>query len=486
MRVLHVCSELFPLLKTGGLADVSGALPPALDKLGVNSRVLVPGFPAFMQGVANKKLLIELPARFGATAVNIYSGNVPDSSIELYVIDAPGLYDRSGNPYADINNHAYPDNYRRFALLGYVAMQFASGLDTEWKPDVVHAHDWHAGLAAAYLKSAELATGRPLAGSVFTVHNLAYQGLFPSNIYHELNLPWQFFEMNGLEFHNKVSYLKAGLFFSDKLTTVSPTYAREIQGHEQGCGLNGLLGSRRYDLYGVLNGVDPEIWSPTRDKLLPANYSSKSMPGKHKCKTALQEQMGLKVQNDAPLFVVVSRLTEQKGLNLVQSCLEEILRQGGQLAILGSGDKELEQAFTAAAAAHPESVAVQLGYDEHQAHRIIAGGDVILVPSRFEPCGLTQLYGLGYGTIPLVRKVGGLADTVTDCSLENLADETATGFVFNEFNDEDYSRAIRRAFALYNRKADWKQVQKRGMQQDFSWDVAAKQYLSLYRQVVKA
>ena len=210
------------------------------------------------------------------------------------------------------------------------------------------------------------------------------------------------------------------------------------------------------------------------------------MPGKHKCKTALQEQMGLKVQNDAPLFVVVSRLTEQKGLNLVQSCLEEILRQGGQLAILGSGDKELEQAFTAAAAAHPESVAVQLGYDEHQAHRIIAGGDVILVPSRFEPCGLTQLYGLGYGTIPLVRKVGGLADTVTDCSLENLADETATGFVFNEFNDEDYSRAIRRAFALYNRKADWKQVQKRGMQQDFSWDVAAKQYLSLYRQVVKA
>lgn len=483
MRVLHVCSELFPLLKTGGLADVSGALPVALSEFGVDSRVLVPGFPAFMDGIVNKELLLELPPKFGATSVNIYTGNVKDTDVFLYVIDAPGLFDRPGNPYVDINQHSYPDNYRRFAILGYIAMQLASGLDASWKPQVVHGHDWHAGLAPAYLKAAEIAMGLPLAGTVFTVHNLAYQGLFPAHIFHELGLPNQFYEMNGLEFHGKVSFLKSGLFFSDKLTTVSPTYANEIQGDEQGCGLNGLIGSRKYDLRGILNGVDPNVWSPAKDQLIPANYSVKSMTGKLKCKTALQEHYGLKIQNDAPLFVVVSRLTEQKGLNLVLEGLEQIISLGGQLAILGSGDRNIEEAFQAAAKNNPENISVQLGYDESQAHRIIAGGDVILVPSRFEPCGLTQLYGLNYGTLPLVRSVGGLADTVTDCTLENIADETATGFVFGAFNVTEYNRAVRRAFALYKRKTDWKQIQKRGMQQHFGWENAAKQYLTLYQQV---
>jgi starch synthase len=485
MRVLHVCSELFPLLKTGGLADVTGALPESLDKFGVDSRTLVPGFPAFMDKAAKKQLLIELPGKFGASSIRIYRAQVPDSSIELYIIDAPELFNRDGNPYANNNSHAYADNYRRFALLGYIGMQLASGLDKNWTPQVVHAHDWHAGLTAAYMKAHEINTGKPMAGTVYTIHNLAYQGLFPPYTFEELELPNQFFEMNGMEFYGKLSFMKAGLFFSNKITTVSPTYALEIQGEEQGCGLNGLLGGRRYDLRGILNGVDPKVWSPSKDKLIHANYSVSSMAGKLKCKTALQEQMGLKVQDEKPLFVVVSRLTEQKGLNLVLEGLPELLKQGGQIAVLGSGDKDKEEAFRAAAATNPDMVAVQFGYDEAQAHRIIAGGDVILVPSRYEPCGLTQLYGLGYGTLPLVRAVGGLVDTVTDCALENMADKTATGFVFEQFNVDSYNRAVRRAFALYERKTDWKQVQKRGMQQGFGWDVAAKQYLSLYEQVAR-
>ena len=483
MRVLHVCSELFPLLKTGGLADVAGALPPALAPLGCDSRVLVPGFPAFMHGVTDKQLLLEVAPKFGATAIRLYLGKVPNSEISLYIIDAAGLFDRPGNPYADSNNNAYYDNYQRFALLGWMAAQLASGLDKAWRPKVVHGHDWHAGLTPAYLKAAELAGGRKLAGSVFTVHNLAYQGVFPPQVLSELDLPHEFMDVNGLEFVGQVSFIKAGLFFADIITTVSPTYAREIQGEEQGCGLNGLLSTRRYNLHGVLNGVDPEVWSPAKDALITKTYSARSMPGKLKCKTALQEHTGLTVQNDAPLFVVVSRLTEQKGLNLVLAGLSEIVSRGGQIVILGSGDAEMEKAFKAAAKAHPQSIAVQIGYDEEQAHRIVAGGDVILVPSRFEPCGLTQLYGLMYGTLPLVRRVGGLADTVTDCSLENLADGTATGFIFDQFEQVAYTKALCRAFALYSRKAEWKQVQKRAMQQEFGWDSAAKQYVELYKQV---
>lgn len=483
MRVLHVCSELFPLLKTGGLADVAGALPPALELLGCNNRVLVPGFPSIMQGIINKELLVEIPARFGAHSICLYTGLVPGSGTFIYVIDAPGLYDRGGNPYTDEHNNGYADNYLRFALLGYIAMQLANGLDSSWRAQVVHGHDWHAGLAAAYLKAAEIANGIPLAGSVFTIHNLAYQGVFPSHTFSELDLPPQFFHINGLEFHGQVSFLKAGLFFSNKLTTVSPTYAEEIQGEEQGWGLNGLLGSRCYDLRGILNGVDQTVWNPAHDKLISNNYSFKSMPGKLKSKTELQELTGLRVQNEAPLFVVVSRLTDQKGLNLVLDGLPEIIKRGGQLVILGSGDPHLEAAFRATAIENSESVAVQIGYDENYAHRIIAGGDVILVPSRFEPCGLTQLYGLMYGTLPLVRKVGGLADTVTDCALENLADETATGFVFEKFEINEFNNAVRRVFALYARKSDWKKVQKRGMQQQFSWESSAKQYLALYKQV---
>ncbi|MDB5841071.1 MAG: glgA [Herminiimonas sp.] len=483
--VLHVCSEIYPLLKTGGLADVAGALPPAQIRLGCDARILLPGFPAILAGIAERRLVTQLPARFGAAGISLHAGVLPDSGVPAYVIEAPGLYDRAGNPYADAANQPYPDNYRRFGLLSWMAAQLAQGLDPSWQPDVVHGHDWHAGLAPAYLRAAAAHSGRALAGSVFTVHNLAYQGMFPADTFGGLGLPGAFFDVYGVEFHNQLSFLKAGLFYAGKVTTVSPTYAREIQDPEQGYGLDGLLRSRNEagDLAGILNGVDPGVWNPATDPAIATPYTSRSVSRKLECKVALQKETGLRVQNDAPLFCVVSRLTDQKGLNLVLAGLPELLRRGGQLVLLGSGDAALEAAFQAAALANPEAVAVQIGYDEEKSHRIIAGGDVVLVPSRFEPCGLTQLYGLRYGTLPLVRRVGGLADTVVDCSLENIGDELATGFVFDAFSEDAFMAALRRAFALYGRKRDWTQVQKRGMKQEFSWDIAAQKYLALYEQV---
>ena len=483
MRVLHVCTEIYPLLKTGGLADVAGALPAAQAESGCDARVLVPGFPALRAGILDQQTVAELAPAFGARSIRLLRGVLPDSGVAAYVIDAPELYDRPGNPYADASNQAYPDNLQRFALLGWIAARLADGLDEAWRPQVVHAHDWHAGLAPAYLKAAEQATGRKLAGSVQTIHNLAYQGNFPSHTFGYLQLPAHFYDVNGIEFFGQCSFLKAGLFFADKITTVSPTYAREIQHAEQGCGLDGLLRTRARDLAGILNGVDDAVWHPATDALIPKNYGSGDFAGKLACKTALQREAGLAVRNDGPLFCAVSRLTEQKGLHLVLAALPEIVRRGGQIMLLGSGDTELESAFAAAAAANPQAVAVRIGYDEQLAHRLIAAGDVILVPSRFEPCGLTQLYGLKYGTLPLVRKVGGLADTVVDSSLENMGDELATGFVFESFDEAGIGAAVRRAFALYQRKADWQLVQERGMQQEFGWDTAAAQYAALYRQI---
>ena len=478
MRVLHVCSEIYPLLKTGGLADVAGALPLAQVHAGVDARVLVPGFPALRAGVLDQELVAEV-----AGGVRLYRGVMPDSALPVYVIDAPHLYDRPGNPYADANNDAYPDNDRRFALLGSIAAQLAQGLDASWRPQILHAHDWHAGLAPAYLKAAEQAAGRRIAGSVQTIHNLAYQGNFPAHAFEALQLPRHFYAADGLEFYGMVSFLKAGLFYADKLTTVSPTYAREIQGLEQGCGFDGLLRARSGDLAGILNGVDDTVWNPAVDPFIPQPYEVHNLVGKRQGKAALQREAGLAVQDQAPLFCIVSRLTEQKGLHLVLDALPGIVARGGQLMVLGAGDTAFEAQLQAAAAANPASVAVHLGYDEQLAHRLIAASDVIMVPSRFEPCGLTQLYGLKYGTLPLVRRVGGLADTVVDASLENLDDESATGFVFDGFDAAGIDAAVRRAFALYKRANEWEDVQAHAMQQQFGWDAAAAHYLTLYQQI---
>jgi len=480
MKVLQVCAELFPLIKTGGLADVCGALPAALRARGCDIRVLLPGLPAIRRGVPDAQPL-ETVVPVGGGSARLLAGTLPDGT-PCYLVDSP-LFDREGNPYSGPDGRAYDDNHRRFALLGRIAAQLAEALDAHWRPQVVHAHDWHAALAPAYLRAAAGRLGRRLAGSVYTVHNLAYQGVFPMAVQPELGLPPDYFGVHGMEFWGQVNFMKAGLVYSDRLTTVSPSYAREIQGVEQGCGLDGVLRERSAQLSGILNGVDPQVWDPAADTHTAAPYDATRLAGKAACRAALQSEFGLSGQKDAPVFGIVSRLTEQKGLPLVLAGLPELLRRGAQLVVLGSGDAPLETSLRDAADAAPSQVGVRFGYDEALAHRIVAGADVILVPSRFEPCGLTQLYGLRYGTLPLVRRVGGLADTVVDSTLENLGDDHATGFVFDAFDAEPYVAAVRRACTLFTRRAEWERVQQRAMAQRFDWDVAAAEYQALYEQV---
>ncbi len=481
MKVLQVSAEIFPLLKTGGLADIAGALPAALTAVGCDVRVLLPGFASILQDLADATVLSQVVTPWGET-VTLRHGRLATLNVHAYVIDAPALYHRAGSPYEDAQRQPYADNYRRFALLGWMADQLAQGLDPQWTPQVVHAHDWHAALAPAYLAFSR-ERQRQRVASVYTVHNLAYQGVFAPQHFHELGLPDAAFSINGLEFYGQISFMKAGLFYADRITTVSPTYAQEIQTPEQGCGLDGLLRARRSALSGILNAVDASVWNPATDKLITSGYSTSKPAGKARCKEALQTEMGLAVKRQAPLFGVVSRLTEQKGLHLVLSGIDELLSRGGQLVVLGSGEGWLEAALREQARKHPQSVAVRLGYDEALAHRIFGATDVTLVPSRFEPCGLTQMYGLSYGSLPLVRRVGGLADTVVDCTLEDLAAQTANGFVFDDFTAEAFSRALRRAFALYARADEWAEVVRRAMQQDFGWTASAEKYLALYREL---
>jgi len=477
MQVLHVCSEIFPLLKTGGLADVVGALPAAQIAEGIDTRVLIPGFPDIKKGVKDTQLVATLQTFAGS--VELHYGEF--AGVGIYIIDAPGLYDRPGSPYHDESQYAYTDNYLRFALLGWMGCELACGVDSHWRPEVVHAHDWHAGLACAYLA----ARGRP-AKSVFTVHNLAYQGLFAAHHLEQIELPASFFNMFGLEFFGQISYLKAGLFFADHITAVSPTYAREITLPEFGYGMEDLLRQRQLEgrLTGILNGVDPAIWDPAHDLLLTARYNRDVLDAKVENKRQLQIAMGLKIDEKVPVFAVVSRLTKQKGLDLVLEALPGLLEQGGQLVLLGAGDAVLQQGFLAAAAEYPGQVGVQIGYHEAFSHRIMGGADVIMVPSRFEPCGLTPLYGLKYGTLPLVRRTGGLADTVNDSSLENLADGIASGFAFEDSNAWSLLRAIRRAFVLWSRPSLWRYVQRQAMAMDFSWQVAALAYRDLYQRLL--
>ena len=481
MRVLHVAAELFPLVKTGGLADVVGALPQALVRQGADVRLVLPGYPAFADALLHLKTLIELGPVFGAARVALWLGTLPYSHVQAYVVDAPYLYRRPGGPYQAADGSEWPDNLQRFALLGWMAAHLAAGeLDTDWMPDVLHAHDWHAAMACAYV-SAHPATA---AATVFTVHNLAYQGLFPAHDFAQLGLPLRYMQSHGVEFHGQLSFMKAGLKYARRVTTVSPTYAREIATHEFGCGLDGVIRSRGADVSGILNGVDGAVWDPSTDSSLAARYSAQDLAGKLRDKRALQEEVGLRTDDRAPLFGVVSRLTAQKGLDLVLAVLPALLRDGAQLVVQGSGDPVLEAAFTAAAFAHPQQVAVRVGYDEALAHRLIAGSDVILVPSRFEPCGLTQLYGLRYGTLPLVRRVGGLADTVVDASAQSLGDGSATGFVFDAATPAALEEALQRVLQVWNRPEQWRRVMRHAMAQDFSWDGSAARYLCLYRELL--
>jgi starch synthase len=499
LRVLHVAAEIYPWVKTGGLADVMGALPASLARGGLDVRVLLPGLPPLMQALREERPVVRLgraaephtgfleTASLGAQSVTLVRGTLPldgKQQLDAYLIDAPALYQRPGTPYGGPDGKDWPDNHLRFGLLGWVAAQLAAGLlDDGWRAELLHAHDWHAGLAPAYLRLGAAAATPPVA-SVFTIHNLAYQGLFPAAALGALDLPAAAFGIDGLEFHGQISFMKAGIQYADRVTTVSPSYAREIQTPQQGCGLDGLLRHRRDVLAGVLNGVDPAVWNPARDAYLNDSYSARSFAGKARLKAALQRQLGLAEQPKAPLFGVVSRLTNQKGIDLLLQSLPALRHVDGQLALLGSGDAALEAALLAAAAAEPTQVAVRRGYDEALAHAIIAGADLIVVPSRFEPCGLTQLYGLRYGTLPLVRRVGGLADTVVDATAPTIEAQQATGFVFEEASAAALSDAIKRAGELWQQRKMWTQLMRTAMRQDFSWDTAAGRYTELYRTLV--
>lgn len=477
LRVLHAAAEIFPLVKTGGLADVVGALPQALAAAGADVRLVVPGMPAILEAVARPRKVAEFGPAFGAARIALRLGRLKAAAgqpdVHAYIIDAPWLYDRDGGPYQAADGKPWDDNLQRFALLGWVAAQLAAGgLDPDWQPHILHAHDWHAALGCSYLRANPGATAR----SVFTIHNLAYQGLFPQTDFHLLGLPQRLMHPDGLEFHGWLSFMKGGLVHADRITTVSPTYAREITTPEFGCGVEGVLQARAADLSGILNGVDHAHWDPATDRALAARYSATALSGKASCKAALQREMGLAVRADAPLLGVVSRLSEQKGLDLVLAALPALLAEGAQIALLGSGDPAMEQALAAAAATHPGQIAVRIGYDETLAHRIIAGADITLVPSRFEPCGLTQLYGMRYGTLPLVRRVGGLADTV---------DET-TGFVFDDADTDSLMAAARRALLTLREPARWRALQQEAMARDHGWNAAAARYIALYRSLSPA
>lgn len=482
MKVLHAAAEVFPLVKTGGLADVLGALPEALIAAGADVRLVLPGLPAILKGMDDLKVVCELGAVFGAGRVTLRLGRMTHNKVKAYVIDAPYLYQRPGNPYLAPDGHEWADNLQRFALLGWVAAHLAAGeLDADWTPDVLHAHDWHAAMACAYA-ACHPATR---AATVYTIHNLAYQGLFAESDFPLLGLPSRLMVPGGLEFHGQLSFMKAGLKYAHRITTVSPNYAREIATEPFGCGLDGVIRARGADVSGILNGVDGQVWDPASDVLTTAPYSADALGGKALCKAALQQELGLAVDTTAPLFAVVSRLTSQKGLDLVLDALPALLdgpaAGGAQLAVQGNGDPALETAFTNAAAAHPGRVAVRLIYDESLAHRMMAGADAMLVPSRFEPCGLTQLYALRYGTVPVVRCVGGLADTVVDANEATVQADAATGFMFGPATPAALADALGEAVKTWRQPTNWRQLMLRGMAKNFSWASAASQYMALYR-----
>ena len=476
MKVLHVAAEVFPLVKTGGLADVMAALPVALAEQGADVRLLLPGLPAVLDAVQAARVVVDIGSCFGAVRVRLLLARMPQTHLPVYVIDAPYLYRRDGSPYQDNQGEEWPDNLQRFALLGWVAAHLAADdADPAWTPDIVHAHDWHAALACAYMARHPPTRAR----SVFTVHNLAFQGLFPMGDGPMLGLPSELLSAAGLEFHGRLSFMKAGLQYAHQVTTVSPSYAREIATHEFGCGLDGVVRSRGDHVCGILNGIDTDIWNPANDPAIAMRYDAERLQGKAACRLALLNELGLDARDGTLLLTVVSRLTAQKGLDLLLAALPQLLQAGVQLALQGTGDPALEAGFRMAQQAHPGLVHVHIGYDEARAHRLLAGADVIGVPSRFEPCGLTQMYGLRYGTLPIVRRVGGLADTVRDDGAD-AAGGQATGFLFDAATPQALERAVMRAAVLKADGKRWRARMATAMAEPLSWEAPAQAYLALY------
>ncbi len=477
LTVLSVASEVFPFLKTGGLADVAGALPGALQSHGIGVRTLMPGYPVVMAGIDPGAEIVWREAEFFGGPARILAET--RQGIDLLVLDAPHLYDRFGGPYSGPDGVDYPDNALRFAALSRAGALVAQGALGGWRPDIVHAHDWQAALTPVYLAF----SNAPRPRTVFTVHNLAFQGTFRYNVFPQLGLPDTAWSIEGVEYYGDVGFLKGGLHAADAVTTVSPTYAREILTPEGGMGLDGLLRGRGDRLVGIVNGIDTSVWSPETDAVIAKTYTARTVRERRHNKRALEGEFGLR-REDGPILAVVSRLTWQKGLDLVAEIADEIVALGARLVVVGSGDRLIEGAFLAAHARHPDRIGVRIGYDEPMSHRVQAGADAILVPSRFEPCGLTQLYGLRYGCVPLVADVGGLADTVIDANFAAQRAKVATGFVFGPVTTDALLEAVGRLLDTYRDEAKWRTIQTRAMAFDVSWTASAALYAALYRDLL--
>ncbi|MCO4849048.1 MAG: glycogen synthase GlgA [Yoonia sp.] len=472
-RVLFVVSECAPLIKTGGLADVAGALPIALAACGDEVRTLLPGYRSVLPKLGKTKVIETYDNLFGGPA-KLRACKV--AGLDLLVIDAPHLFDRDGGLYGDQSGDDWPDNPERFAALSYVAAKIAKSGVGKWMPDIVHGHDWQAGLTPEYMQT--LGADVPF---VFTVHNIAFHGNTSGDRLIGLGLDSARFHADHFEFWGQISALKAALMGAAKITTVSQTYAEELLTPEFGMGMEGVLRHRQSDLVGIVNGIDKDIWDPATDPNITP-YTTPS--GKAANKKALQKTFGLG-QSDGPLCVLVSRLTEQKGIDMLLAALPALLDQGGQLALLGSGDPRLEVVVLEAAETY-ENMSVKIGYNEALSHQMIAGGDVILVPSRFEPCGLTQLYGLRYGTLPLVALTGGLADTVINASPAALATNVATGLQFFPITTRALANAFARLGALYVQPKIWKGMQRNAMKQPVGWETSAAEFHAIYASLSKA
>lgn len=480
LNILFATSEMAPWVKTGGLGDVSAALPAALRQAGHDVRVLLPRYPALQAAFPDAPPLADLPALAPALPPARLLGAEADG-LPLLLLDCPPLYANPGNPYLDSYGDDRHDNPLRFGLLSRVAAllgQEHSPID--WQADVVHSNDWQSALAAAYLHY------QGGAASVVTVHNIAFQGCFSRHYLADLGLPEHAWRFDAAEYHGQLCFLKAGLQFASQISTVSPTYAREIQDEQFGYGLAPLLRYRAAALHGILNGIDTDIWNPATDPNLAHPYSAQRLAGKARNKAALQQEMGLEVSATQPLFGVVSRLTHQKGLDLLLAIADDLAALPAQLVVLGSGDAELEAGFVALAERHPRRIAVKLGFDERLAHRIEAGADSFLMPSRFEPCGLNQMYSLHYGTPPVVTATGGLADTVVDVGEASLASRTANGFLLESATAPALWSAMQRVCRTWRDRQLWQRIQQNGMRQDFSWKHAAHAYIALYRQAIAA
>ena len=468
MKLLFCASEIVPLAKTGGLADVAGALPGALAERGVEVRLAMPGYRGVALPDASPRGSVTVSLGGERVDGTVVEGHLPGSGLPVWLIEQASFFDRGGL-YGE-GGRDYPDNLARFTFFSRAVLQWVERAG--WEPDVIHCHDWQTALIPVILRTERT---RPPA-TVFTIHNLAYQGLFPAAQFPITGLPPSVFTMRGLEFWGQVNLMKGGLYFADILSTVSETYAREIQTEEFGAGLDGVLRDRAGDLQGILNGVDYSVWDPSVDALLPARYSADDLSGKGVCKRALQEAFGLPEEARVPVIGMVTRLADQKGLDLVAEIIEEVLDARVQFVLLGTGDPRYHTLFEELKARRATALGVRLGFDNRLAHLIEAGADLFLMPSRYEPSGLNQLYSLRYGTVPVVRKTGGLADSIVDAQ---------NGFVFEPYESRALLQAIRRALAAYKTPRTWRRLQQHGMRADFSWGRSARQYLALYARAAR-